>query len=104
MFGMKLGLIVELLVVDQEEGAARSLLRRGTQHLLERGAEAIACVIPDRAPYGSALRREGFLRIPDQLLPRQFHFMVRPRPDDPGLISALNPESWYLSWGDNDAV
>jgi len=104
MFGMKLGMIVELMVADRDEGVARVLVDHGVQHLLECGAEAVACVVPDRPPFGSALRRQGFLRVPRALLPRRFHFLVRVRSAEQHFSSALDPQEWYLSWGDNDAV
>ena len=104
MFGMNLGMIVELLVADRDEGAARVLLGSGVQHLLDSGAEAVACVIPDHPPYGSALRSEGFWRVPEALLPRRFPFMVRLRSNEEPFTNVLDPQRWYLSWGDNDAV
>jgi hypothetical protein len=104
MFGMNLGLVVEILVSDRDEEAAGILLGKGVEHLLASGADAVACVVPDLEPYGQTLRHEGFLRVPEALLPRRFRFMVRLRSDDQRLVSALDPASWYLSWGDNDAV
>ena len=104
MFGMNLGLIVELLTLNQDERLAQALVATGVQHLVEVGAEAIACVMFDHQPYCQALRREGFIHVPEKLLPRRFYFVARANRDDPILRKALNRRNWFLTWGDNDAV
>jgi len=104
MFGMNLGMIIELLVSNGNQAVARALVARGVQHLLDVGAEAVACVLPDHLSYRQALRQEGFVRVPEALMPRRFYFMVRVNQDDQTLKKALDRRNWYLAWGDNDAV
>ena len=58
----------------------------------------------DHQPYCSALRREGFFRVPNYLMPRRFYFLVRSNQKKVIPIDVLEKENWYLTWGDNDAV
>lgn len=104
MFGMQLGIIVEMLAGRSDLQAARNLVAQAVDDLVAEDVDAIACVTPNHLPICPALRMEGFLRVPEWLAPRRFPVMVRPRP---GLAIAerlTDPCSWFLSWGDNDAV
>jgi len=104
MFGMNLGMIVELLTLHRDQEVAQVLVAQAVQHLVRAGADAIGCVMFDHQPYCQALRREGFIRVPEKLLPRRFYFLARANRDDPLLRKALDRRNWFLTWGDNDAV
>ena len=104
MFGMNLGLIVELLTLNRDQRVAQALVAQSARHLVGVGADAITCVMFDHQPYSQALRREGFLRVPEKLLPRRFYFVARANQDDPNLRKVLDRRNWFLTWGDNDAI
>ena len=104
MYGVNFGLIVDLLTLNQDQGVAQVLVAKIAHHLAGSGADAIGCVMFDHQPYCQALRREGFIRVPNRLLPRRFFFMARVNQDDPSLRKALDRRNWFLTLGDNDAV
>jgi len=104
MFGMQLGLIVEVMIRGGDLQAGRNLVARSVEDLTGAGADAIACVTPDHLPICQALRMEGFLPVPEWIAPRKFPFMVRPKAGSAVGEHLSDLRNWYLSWGDNDAV
>jgi GNAT superfamily N-acetyltransferase len=104
MFGMHLGIIVELMVGRTDVEVGRALVGKVVDDLAHADADAIASVTPDHLPASDVLRREGFLRVPGRLAPRGFPFMVHPTPGAPAGQRLMDMRNWYLSWGDNDAV
>ncbi len=104
MFGVKLGLIVDILTLNRDQSIAQALIAKGVEHLKQMGVDAIGCLMFDHQPYCSALRREGFFRVPNYLMPRRFYFLVRSNQKKVIPIDVLEKENWYLTWGDNDAV
>lgn len=102
--GVNLGIIAELLTLNRNQEVAQALIARGVQHLVEVGVDAVTCAMFPHQPYHHALRREGFICVPQKLLPRQFHFVIRVNRDSPVLKKVLDHRNWFLSWGDNDAV
>jgi hypothetical protein len=104
MFGVQLGLIVDLLTLDQNQRVAQALIAEGAAHLKQAGSDAIGCLMFGHQSYCDALRREGFIRVSDFIIPRDFYFLARVNRDEPVLQKALEPENWFLTWGDNDAV
>jgi hypothetical protein len=53
-------------------------------------------MVPKTHPYYRDLRHWGFL--PSL---KTFQFMVYPIVEEKGL---LNPEAWYVNWGDTDVI
>ena len=102
--GTNCGLIVDLLTCDQDQNIAQALIARAVQDFALNGASAVVCLMFDHQTYCQALRREGFIRVPEKLLPRRFRFMARVNQDDPAMRQALSIRNWYLAAGDNDAV
>jgi hypothetical protein len=86
--------IVDLLVLDKE--TLKALVAKGIEHSYKEGNVLLGFMVPKAHPYHRDLRRWGFL--PSM---KTFHFMVYPAVDEKGL---LDPEAWYVNWGDTDVI
>ena len=86
--------MVDLLALDKD--ALKALVARGIEHSYKEGAALLGFMVPKTHPYYGNLRRWGFL--PSL---KTFLFMVYPLVEGKGL---LNPEAWYVNWGDTDVI
>jgi GNAT superfamily N-acetyltransferase len=86
--------IVDLLALNDQ--TLRALVRRGIEHSQGQGADLLGCMIPKKHPYHRTLRDSGFL--PTQ---KSFLFMVYRHERE---RVSLDPEAWYVNWGDTDVI
>lgn len=100
-FGFRSGFLVDLLCEEARADVADALVRGAERVLREEGAELLAALMYPGSAAHAALRRSGFLRAPERLMPQSIHFGVCPLRDEPSLS---NPTSWYVTWGDSDVV
>ena len=94
LLGFNSAVIVDLLALD--DAALAALVQRGIQHGREEGADLLGFMVPKTHRYYKDLRRWGFLPSP-----KAFLFMVYPHGEEKGF---LNPERWYVNWGDTDVI
>jgi len=104
MFGLNLGLIVELIAYSHNEEVIHTLINIGTQELLSKGVDAILCLLLGKHPFSKGLLKNGFFHLPKWVLPRDFPFLIRV--NEPALNRKIiyNPSQWFVTFGDNDAV
>ncbi len=86
--------IVDLLALDKE--ALKALVEKGIEHGAQEGAVLLGFMLPRAHGYYRDLRRWGFL--PSM---KTFQFMIYPTIEEKEF---LNPESWYVNWGDTDVI
>ena len=86
--------IVDLLALDKE--TLKALVARAIEHSYKEGAALLGFMVPKAHPYHRNLRSWGFL--PSL---KTFLFMVYPFAEERGL---LNPQGWYVNWGDTDVI
>jgi len=86
--------IVDLLGSDKE--TLKALVAKGIEHSDKEGAVLLGFMVPKTHGYYRDLRRWGFLPST-----KTFQFMVYPTVEEKGL---LNPEAWYVNWGDTDVI
>ena len=86
--------IVDLLALNEE--AFVSLVEEGIEHSKKAGADLLGCMVPQKHPYYKQLRNLRF--IPS---PKAFLFMVYRLAKERIL---LDPEAWYVNWGDTDVL
>ena len=70
MFGLRLGLIVDILTVG-EDSIADSLLAEAIDYFTEMKIEVIGCLMLKHAPYFRALRKAGFISVPKMLVRKE---------------------------------
>lgn len=86
--------IVDLLASDRE--TLKALVTRSIEHSYKEGIALLGFMVPKTHPYYRDLRDWGFL--PSL---KTFQFMVYPTVEKKEL---LNPEAWYVNWGDTDVI
>jgi len=91
---MNSAVIVDLLAVEGD--ALVALVKKGIEHSRAEGADLLGVMVPECHPYYRILKKNGFL--PSL---KSFRFMVFPHGKEDLL---LNPNSWYVNWGDTDVI
>jgi hypothetical protein len=104
-FGLRLGLIIDLVVLPGRIDIASILVRRGIDCLQEIKADAVGCLMLKHQPVVRALKENGMLYVPHRFSPRMFHVTVAPLTTDEKFnIFIANAKNWYLTLGDTDIV
>jgi GNAT superfamily N-acetyltransferase len=102
--GVPAGFVVDLVLAQDEAAAGRSLLGAAARIARAEGALLLSALAPGAGPARRALRRAGFVRVPEALHPQVIRFSVR------GLgTGAVSPRltrasDWHLAWSDTDVV
>ena len=104
LYGLRAGLIVDLVAADHQ--TARHLLNQAVRTAQASGLDVLGYTVGDFRPYIAALRKAGFVRIPQRLLPRKFYVYTFPHPPSASntLAQTLALVPWYTVWGDTDVV
>jgi hypothetical protein len=104
-FGIKMGLILDLLVLPEEMPAASAMVGKCLSLLEERGADAAGCLMLRHQPEIRCLQDNGMWYLPHWLSPKKFHVtMATLFPDKAFNHFILDVNNWYLTWGDTDNV
>lgn len=104
MSGLRFGFVVELLVDPSAPSAGRALLRSAARHTRAAGGVGLSALLPPSGPMRSALRRAGFVSVPEPLHPQVIRFSVRGFGRFAGSATLADPSAWLLSWADTDVV
>ena len=86
--------IVDLLALNNR--ALIALIQKGIQHSQKVGADLLGCMIPQKHPYHQILKGSGFL-------PSRKTFLLMVYRQGEKKVS-LDPEAWYVNWGDTDVI
>ena len=102
--GQKATFLLDVLVAPDALEAGRWLLQTLARAARGQGAALLSALLPGEGQARKALRRTGFLRIPEALQPQAIHLSVRGL--GPYANSPLLPDlgAWLLSWADTDVV
>jgi hypothetical protein len=104
--GLRWGMIVDLLTARTPEGraASRHLIAAFSRDARSEGADLAATLMLKHAPAAKALRRNGYLVCPKNLLPREFPILLHWNMDRPAPAGLFDPNSWFITMGDCDTV
>ncbi len=102
--GVRAGFLLDLLVAPNEAAAAALLLRTLVELARREGAGILNALLPGAGPSRAALRRAGFIRVPEPLHPQLIRFSVRGLGRFAGSPLLTNPHAWHLGWADTDVV
>ncbi|RKF14746.1 hypothetical protein D6850_07655 [Roseovarius spongiae] len=95
-------LVCDLAVAHDAPGTAARLLRAAAGRARRDGVALLATQALSAGPTAAALRRTGFLRVPERLNPKPFR-MIATAYTDAGK-DALIGGNWSFAWGDMDVV
>lgn len=94
LLGFNSAVIVDLLALDQE--TLMALVARSIEYSYKERTDLLGFMVPRTHHYYRNLKRLGFLPST-----KTFQFMVYSIREEEGL---LNPEAWYVNWGDTDVI
>jgi len=103
LLNLNLGLIVDMLTV-QDDQVIKALLAKAVAYFKEKKADAIGCIMLPYTGYYKALKRQGFMAIPNRFSPKQFYFMVYTAQNRISDEMAGNAGNWFITFGDIDIV
>ncbi len=104
LFGLRNGLIVDILALPNYENVAHALVLKAVEYLKKKEVDAIACMMPKWGEYNGVLRKCGFMPSPQKLNPKPQPFIIYPISKDIDLDAVKNPQNWLITWGDSDVV
>ncbi|RHC43828.1 MAG: GNAT family N-acetyltransferase [Oscillospiraceae bacterium] len=101
--GFETGMIADFLFLRGYEKDAEQLVKNLVKRMKDEGASLAACVILANAEETKVLKKCGFYRIPDKILPQPTPLILRVLGDDSEeKLSDIN--NWFFTTGDYDVV
>jgi hypothetical protein len=102
--GIPAGFVVDLVLAPDADRAGRALLRAAAELARAEGAALLSALRPGAGPAHRALRRAGFLRVPEPVHPQLIRFSVRGLGASAERADLLRARDWVLAWSDTDVV
>jgi hypothetical protein len=101
--GGRVGYILEAIHEPGRNTEATRLIGEAIAEMDEDGAEVVLAWCLPHSPNYSAIRKAGFISLPERLRPIELHVGVRPLAAPP-TANLGNRTNWYLSYLDSDTV
>lgn len=98
---LKVGVIVDIFCVDALD-IVTAMVRRADRYFLRTGA--FVCIALRNKLYEKLLKGIGFKVLPDRLSPKNYTLIARVNVDAMDLSSLMDPDNWFLNFGDWDVV
>jgi len=98
------GFIMDLVADPDATESARALVRVAASATRAAGGVALSALLPPSGAARRALRRTGFVRVPEFLHPQVIRFSVRGLGRFRSCPELADPSAWSLSWADTDIV
>src|SRR4030095_9121304 len=102
--GVPAGFVVDLVLAPDAQRAGRALLAAAASLARGGGPALLWALRPGAGPAHRALRRAGFVRVPEPLHPQLIRFSVRGLGANAGRTDLVRARSWQLGWSDTDVV
>lgn len=103
-YGLRGGMIVDLLAAPGDEEALSSLLGHVERFLREQQMDLTACLLNGDDRYARLLRRQGFLPLPGKVGFKEWYFGYRINRPTISEELCADRSSWFLTFGDTDVV
>ena len=101
-FGMRHGVILDILTIPEDSSTAFILLNYAIKTMISEGAEVISALSLRNEYYFKCLRQCNFIPIPSKYFPQKDYFGTRPVILDTKTDNKIDPRNWYFTWGDHD--
>jgi GNAT superfamily N-acetyltransferase len=103
-FGIRVGYVVDLLALPEDEKIVYALMEDALGYFVENDMDIAGCLMMRNLPYEKQLRKLGFLRVPTRLFPQEIYLGVRNNTGEftNGLLGDWR--NWNISWADHDRV
>lgn len=103
-FNIKLGIICEILSLSSDLSIAELLISEINKNFKNKNIELAACLMLKDKYYSKLLKKQGYRKIPNKLLPRKFYLFVKTNLNILFTRYIKNYRNWYITWGDIDTV
>jgi hypothetical protein len=103
-YGLRGGMIVDLLAAPGSEEALSSLLGHAERFLREQQMDVMACLVNGDDRYTRLLRKQGFLPLPGKMGFKEWYFGYRINRPTVSEEVCADRSSWFLTFGDTDVV
>jgi GNAT superfamily N-acetyltransferase len=102
-FGLRGGMITDLIGRPGRGGALQAVLAVAVEHFVEQRMDLAACLMYGDRRVARLLKRNGFLLVPRRAF-KEWYFGVRVNNESvsPDLVN--DPGNWYLTFGDTDII
>lgn len=101
-FGMRHGVILDILAIREDPSIAYTLINYAIKTMIAEGVEVISALSLRNEYYFKFLRQCGFIPIPPKYYPQKDYFGSRPVIIDTKIDNKIDPQDWYFTWGDHD--
>ena len=101
VWGYNVGLIMDLLVLDNKFDVGKQLLNFVKIMFKKSNLDYIATLHNSTNEY-YILKRNGYFQLPQKILPQKIHFIVRLNKDFSNSKELFNLQNWKLTFGDYD--
>ena len=99
VLGLRAGMLVDLLCLPGQSGAAQRLLCAAEEILARDKVDLIGYLGSEDDAHWALLRGNGYLRSP-----YAYHFIVHVNRDDFVRETIWDSRKWFLTWGDTDVM
>jgi hypothetical protein len=103
-YGLRGGMIVDLLAAPGNEEALSSLLGPAERFFREQQMDLIACLLNGDDSYPRLLRKQGFVPIPPRIGFKEWYFGYRINRPTVSEELCADRSSWFVTFGDTDVV
>lgn len=100
LFDLRAGLIIDIQALSAE--VCEQLIAQALAYFKQVSVEVAGAVQTDVLFYPSSFARNGFVRCPIRLCPKEFYFVGQVI--TPSAAPAVDFKNWFLTWGDSDIV
>jgi hypothetical protein len=101
--GLRLGALMDVLVEPGREDVLHALLASAIEAFRrEKLVDALIALMQPDELYYPALRRQGFLEVPERFNPRSFNFVCRVLSSELPEADFYASRNWHLTLGDYD--
>ena len=101
-FGMRHGVILDILTIPDDSSTAFTLLNYAIRTMINEGVEVISALSLKNEYYFKSLRQCNFRLVPSNFFPQEDYFGTRPVILDTKIDNKIDPRNWYFTWGDHD--
>lgn len=100
-FGLRVGYLVDVLAPSAKVLAP--LLSHAEEFLRSQDCSLVSLLMMPKWARILNLRRMGYLRLPESVMPQDLHVGVRVH-QGTSELNISDPKNWYLTWADHDRV
>jgi len=102
--GIKIGYVVDLLALPEEETIVYALMKAALNYFTENDIDIVGCLMMRGMSYEKQLRKMGFLKAPARFYPQDIYLGVRNNTGEFANSLLQDCRNWNISWADHDRV